>query len=130
VASASLAHFSPLSPSLSLHPMPDNNACTDPTTITVAAHPRSEPLTDCGSSGAAMIVGPTSHLSLPLSSLCMATTHRICAANRVRQSTHRSNIYFYHLPYKQARHTGSMHDHQHAKHKQTSVSSAPTYTHI
>jgi hypothetical protein len=62
VASASLARFSPLSPSLSLCPMPDNNACDDPTTIVVAAHPRSEPLTDCGTSDVAMLVGPTSHL--------------------------------------------------------------------
>jgi hypothetical protein len=75
MSSASLAHSSHLSPSLSLHPMPDNGACADPTTIAAAAHPRSDPLADCGSSHAATTAGPTSHLSLSLSSPCMATTH-------------------------------------------------------
>jgi hypothetical protein len=64
----------PFLTSLSLHPMPDNGACADPTTIAAAAHPYSPPLADCGSSHAAVTAGPTSHLSLPLSSPCMATT--------------------------------------------------------
>jgi hypothetical protein len=33
----------------------------------------------------------------------------ICAINEARQSTHRGNIHFYHLPCKQARHISNMH---------------------
>ncbi len=54
---------------------PDSGACADPTTI-AAAHTRARtPLADCGSSHAATTAGPTSHLSLYLSSPCMATAH-------------------------------------------------------
>jgi hypothetical protein len=86
--------------SLSLRPMPDNGACADPTTIAAAAHPRSDPLADCGSSHAPRQQVP------PLTFLFLFLLHawpqhiRICAANRAKQSTHRDNIHFYHLPRK------------------------------
>jgi hypothetical protein len=67
-----------LHPSLSLARFvwcPDSGACADPTTIAVARTRARTPLADCGSSHAAMTVGPTSHLSLYHSSPCMATTY-------------------------------------------------------
>jgi hypothetical protein len=65
-------------PSLSLARFircPDSGACADPTTIAAACTHARTPLADCGSSHAATTAGLTSHLSLYLSSPCMATSH-------------------------------------------------------
>jgi hypothetical protein len=109
VASASIARSSPLSPSLSLRPMPDNGACADPTTIAAAAHPRWDPsLTAAARTPPRQRVPPATLLFLFL--LHAWQQHiRICVANRTRQITHRGNIHFYHLPCKQARHIDSTH---------------------
>jgi hypothetical protein len=64
-----------LSLSLSLRLMPDNVACTDPTTIAAARTRARTPLANCGSSHATTTAGPTFHLSQYLSSPCMATTY-------------------------------------------------------
>jgi hypothetical protein len=61
--------------SLASSDAPDSGACADPTTIAAARTRAQTPLADCGSSHAATTAGPTSHLSLYLSSPCMATAH-------------------------------------------------------
>jgi hypothetical protein len=120
-----------LSFSLSFRPMPDNGACVDPTTIAAASAPALGPphrlwqLARRHDSG--------SHLP-PFSStfFSMHGNSTFIYAQQIKQDkapTKATSTFTIYHANKQGTQAACMY-HQHAKHKQTSVSSAPTHTHI
>jgi hypothetical protein len=131
MSSASLARSSPLSPSLSLHPMPDNGACADPHHHRRRSAPALGP--PCRLRQLARRHDSGSHLP-PFSSsfFSMHDNNTFVYAQQIEQekapTVTTSTFTIYHTN-KQGTQAACMY-HQHAKHKQTSVNSAPTHTHI
>jgi hypothetical protein len=123
----------PISVSLarSLRPMPDSGACADPTTITAACtHARTPPrrlwqLARHHDNGSLLPPFPPSFFYMHGHST-FVYTQQMKQDKAPTEATFTFTIYHAN---KQGTHTTYMY-HQHIKHKQTSVSSAPTHTHI